>query len=106
MRRQKSTNARYGNIANKVSAGPASGNSSFLPSISGRPTIDAYGAHGGTRVNASMNSSNSYVNKKLVLKDFMKVDWSQAPIFSEYILADNDRYFKFRDQANGTLSQA
>lgn len=44
--------------------------------------------------------------KKVVLKEFLKVDWSSSSIFQEYVLNDNDRYFKFRDQANGTLSQA
>jgi len=51
-----------------------------------------------------MNSQNSFINKKLVLKDFAKIDWGQALIFTDYILQDNDRFFKFRDQANGTLS--
>ena len=52
-----STNStRYGHLSHKVSAGPASGISSFLPQIAGRPKIDSFGAPGGIRVNASMNS--------------------------------------------------
>lgn len=56
-------------INNRQSAGPASGNSSFLPSISGRPDIgSSYGARSlaGIRNDKSINSSNNkFGNLKL-----------------------------------------
>lgn len=50
-----------------------------------------------------MSSSNTH-GKKLQLKEFIKIDWSSSSIFEDYVVAQNDRYFKFRDQSNGTLT--
>lgn len=52
-----------------------------------------------------MSSSNAH-GKKLQLKEFIKIDWSSSSIFEDYVIAQNDRYFKFRDQSYGTLTQA
>jgi hypothetical protein len=52
-----------------------------------------------------MSSSNTH-GKKLQLKEFIKIDWSSSSIFEDYVIAQNDRYFKFRDQSHGTLTQA
>ena len=47
---------------------------------------------------------NKFGGKKLQLKEVIKVDWSLAPIFNEYILNDQDKYFKFKEASNGALT--
>jgi hypothetical protein len=78
----------YGNNNHRLSAAPASGNSSFLPSIAGRPNIGSVSLS-GIRQNkscVSASSSNFAGGRKLMLKEILKIDWRASDIFKHYII--------------------
>lgn len=95
----------YGN--NRSSAAPASGNSSFLPSIASRPNIGSVSLSGIRHDKSSTSANNFGGGKKLQLKEILKIDWKTTNLFSFYIINQEDKYEIFRDAASkGTLTQA